>query len=177
MSEKTKVNIDAIPKGVVINSRNEINYTAQIAVDLNRDVNFEYAIVDEDFDENTFIPYTSAKKFVLFKHTNSDGSLKKKLLLLKCPEKCVAEVSIDIVPFLVNSNSTITTYQQQPMLETLGPRGTVLLNSTAANGGKDEPWYKNPLILIGLFLAVILAVIFLMKRNSNNNNRGSIFVD
>lgn len=166
MSIKTNVLVDKILKGVTINKNNEIDYSATIVINLEKDVDFEYAIVDEGNEERSFIPFEHAKKFVVINHKNTDGIFRKKTLILKSEEKSDAEISIDIEKLFNTSNP----------LETVGPRGTVLLNSTAGNGEKPV-WYKNPMILtgIGVLVFVILAIMFSKKKSPAGST--SIFVD
>nr|UOX61007.1 MAG: hypothetical protein DiTV3a_F2ORF4 [Diabrotica toursvirus 3a] len=160
---ENKIIVDSIPTGIIINKNNEVDYNSQIIVELEKDINFEYAIVNEGEDTNAL--YIPSKKFTVIKHSNNNGIYKKKLLLLKSDEKSNASVSIEISKLI--------------LLETMGPRGTVLLNSTETNNA--EPWYKNPLYLTGIFLIVILIAIFIFKSRRKNVvpgvNSGSIFVD
>lgn len=167
MSTKTNVLVDKILKGVTINKNNEIDYSATIVITLEKDVDFEYAIVDEGSEERSFIPFEHAKKFTVINYKNTDGILRRKTLILKSEEKSDAEISIDLEKLLTTNNP----------LETVGARGTVLLNSTAGNNGEKPVWYKNPMVLagIGILVFVILAIMFSKKKSPTGST--SIFVD
>lgn len=176
MMSKTNVAVDKILKGITINKNNEVDYIASIVVEMDDDIPFQYAVVDDGMAENTYTPFIDARKYVVIKHKNTNGIFKKKLLLLKSIEKANAEVTIDIERVLQTNN-----------LETLGPIGSVLLNNNQNNNHHNKEshgtiqnattpgkeWYKDPMILMGILILVILLVVFMSKKSKNND---SLFV-
>jgi hypothetical protein len=163
MSSKTNVVIDKILRGVFINKNNEVDYTANIIVELEKDVPFEYAVVDEGTEEQPFVPFSSAKKFVIIKHKNTNGVFRKKILLLKSNDRTDATVSIELDRLIATP----------AIAETLGPRGTVLLRQgeNDAPGQQKKEWYKDPWIL-GAIVVVVLLVVMVMSGNKKRNNDG-----
>lgn len=163
VTTKNNIIVDKIVKGITINKNNEINYTAQIVVELDKDIPLEYAVIDEENEDQ--IQYITAKKFIILKVSNVDGVFKKKLLMLKSSEKANAEITIDM-DLIFNTPQ---------FNDTLGPRGTILLNSTAdgnnssssSNNSNNDPWYKNPWIIGGIILILIL--FFTLRKTTTRN--------
>ncbi|QIH04926.1 hypothetical protein [Dasineura jujubifolia toursvirus 2a] len=161
-SSKTNVTLDKILKGVVLNKNNEVDYTADIVVELEKDIPFEYSIVDDEQEEKSFIPFSTAKKAVVISHKNTDGVFRRSVLLLKSSDKSDAVVNVTVNHVL----PTPTVY------ETLGPRGTVLLAQEAKpNDNQSTVWYKNPWIL-----GAILVGVLLLYSMSHKSSGGGVFV-
>lgn len=171
---KTNLILDKILKGVVLNKNNEVDYTADIVIELEKDIPFEYAIVENDYEEKNFIPFSTAKKFAYIKHKNTDGIFRKSILLLKTADKSDATVNVTL--------ERILSAPHEALSETLGgtgPRGTVLLaqqdagTTTTSDPKKREttevPWYQNPWILGAILVGVLIIV---MMRNSNSGSNG-----
>lgn len=178
MNLKTNIIVDKILKGVHINKNNDVDFTANILVDLDKDVVFEWAIVDEG-TEDSFIPFQQAKKTLSTKYQNNDGMYKKKMLMLRSPEKSNASIDIGI--------DRMFNPQDSNFLETLGPRGTVLLNSTADGNSfgsslvdkwKEGTWYKDP-IIISIIVGIVLVLFFFImsRRKRPGSSSTSIFAD
>lgn len=155
-----KLDIDTIVKGVPINKNNEINYTATIVVSLDKNIEFEYNIVDEG-SENTET-FSKAQKIIVIRHKNNNDNFIKKILLLKANEKVSADVNIEIEQVLPDEF-----FPQEGM----GPVGQVLMkNNDIENVESDKPaWYKDPWIVSIIIIGIVLLSICIMKRKSNNN--------
>lgn len=167
---KNSIVLDKFNKGILINKNREIDYTTNIIVECDKDSQFEYAIVDESNLDDNFIPYVTAKKYAIIKHANTDGIYKKKLLMLRSQDRCNASVTINI-DSLMSAHNT---------LETLGPRGTVLLSTVDTPGTEKKPWYKEP-TNIAIILMVVAFIAFMLMSNSRSGRaRGgdrSLFID
>lgn len=171
ITTKTNLLIDKIVRGVAVNKNQEIDYTADITVDLDKDIYFEYAIVDEGAIDDPNVNFTQARKRVTLKHVNSDGIYKKKVLLIKSLEKSSSQVTVDVERLIVTSvNSGVG-------LETLGPRGTVFLNSAVPADTAQTPWYKNPVIIAVIIGIVLLVAMFAISKRKGSNPERSMFID
>lgn len=164
MSTKSNIQVGKVLKGVPINSQHEVNYSAKIEVDLDKDVNFEYSIEDEGFN-NANVIFTSARKKTVITFSNTDGYYRKKILLVRSDEPVNASITIQVEKC----------FHCADPLESMGPRAQVLLSGAPSAGANNDPWYKDPWV-IGI-IAVIVLVVFLLMSKRNNNAQGSIFLD
>lgn len=155
----TSITLDKIVKGVPINNNQEVDYTAAITVHCDKDVTFEYAIVDDNYGDANAI-FNQARKYITLRHVNSDGIYRKKVLLLKSLDTVTADVSIDL-DLMYSANNV--------NYETLGPRAQVML-SGAENGATEtgKPWYENTTTLV---IVVILVILFLYIVSSSGMKR------
>lgn len=169
ITTKTNLLIDKIVRGVAVNKNQEIDYTADITVDLDKDVYFEYAIVDEGAIDDPNVNFLQARKRATLKHVNSDGIYKKKVLLLKSLEKSSSQVTVDVERLIVSPANAA--------LETLGPRGTVFLNSAVPADTAQTPWYKNPVIIAVIIGIVLLVAMFAISKRKGGNAERSMFID
>jgi hypothetical protein len=167
MADKVNIPVDKVPRGVEINRNGEVNYTADIVISLDSDIEFQYAVVEEGSESAPFIPYSSSKKLIVFKHKNTDGVFRKKILLIKSEEKSQATVSINVERFL----ST----EQSPSIEQLGPRGRVLLTSGGVQNEDTAPWYKNPWVL-GAIVVGVLIIVMSMSSSEKKKPVSSFYV-
>lgn len=173
MTNKTNLHLDNITKGININKNKEVDYIARIIIKPDSSVTYEYAIIESGEEDNSFIPYTSAKGKINITHKNTDGIHKKMVLLLKSEDRVNVEVDIDVERYYNYHGD---------LLETLGPRGQVLLNAsteTAAASTSANPkkiWYKDPWVIGGGVLALFLIFILFMAMRKPKNS-GSLFAD
>lgn len=174
MTNKTNLRLDNIKKGIFINRNKEVDYIANIIIQSDTNTPYEYAIIESGEEDSTFIPFTLGKGTLAITHKNTDGVHKKMVLLLKSEEPIDVEVKIDIERYY-NYNGD--------GLETLGPRGQVLLNSSSgtsvsterqSNPAVKKIWYKDPWIIGGAVLVLILIVIFMMASRKQKNS-GTLF--
>lgn len=170
MTYKINMTIDKLLTGVIINKNNEINYSVNIVVELEKDIPFEYAIVNEGDQDDKFIPFISAKKFAIIKHKNINNKLTKKLLLLKSSEPTNSNITIDIEK-IFNTDPTET------MESDYVPRGKFLLNPSYVENAEDKNvvWYKDPWILGAILVGVLLVFAYFAKSKKSGNS--SIFLD
>lgn len=175
MSSKTNIVLDKILKGVLINKHNEINYIATIVVELEKDIQFEYAIVDEGYEDND-LTFTQVKKTLVVTHRNTDDVFKKKLLMLKSSEKVNANISIELEKF----------YNNDLYHETINSTGKVLLGvedpaAQPSTGGVTQPgevtpktttkvWYKDPWIIGAIIVGILVLTIMMSYRKKNTNS-------
>ena len=167
MSTKSNMQVGNVLKGVPINSQHEVNYTAKISVVLDKDINFEYSIEDEGFN-NANVIFNSARKDTVINFSNTDGYYRKKLLLIRSDEPANANVTIQVEKCFRCSSS----------LESMGPRGQVLLSGATTNNtnnSNNDPWYKDPWVIA--IIAVIVLVFYMLMSRRKTNVEGSIFLD
>lgn len=173
MTYKTNLLLDNIKKGIYINKNKEVDYIARIVIKPESNLPYEYAIIESGEEDNSFIPFTLAKGKINITHKNTDGTYKKKVLLLRSEDHVDVEVDIDVERYY--------NYHGE-LLETLGPRGQVLLNASAetATASTDvkpkKIWYKDPWVIGGGVLALFLIIVFVMATRKPKNS-GSLFAD
>lgn len=181
MNTDKNVTIDKIANGLYINN-NETNFESNIYINLEKDIGFQYAIVNENEQDNP-ISFTYAIKSANINYKNTDGIYNRKLLLLKTDEgKTLARIKIHTsVSYLpesmatsrvdLNKSVSINRYQNQ---------NKSFLNATGDNNNPkdevEEDWYKKP-INIGIMILIVLIVAILFFKNKNNNTEtgGAIF--
>lgn len=178
MTNKTSLRLDNIRKGIYINKEKEVDFLANIIIQSETTIPYEYVIIESGDEDNSFLPFTLCKGTTAITHKNTDGIHKKMVLLLKSEEPIDVEVKIDVERYYNLHGDG---------LETLGPRGQVLLNSSdgkaaaSTESQENKPvkkiWYKDPWIIGGIVLALILIVIFIMASRKSKSNSGTLFAE
>lgn len=158
MITKETIVIDTILKGVVLNKNNEIDYVSNIQIELDKDVYFEYAIVNEGNEFSAV--FTSAKKIANFSFKNIDGISQKKMVVLKSSEKCHALITVETDRIFTNVDPSLVTR------ETLGPTGKVMMREE----DQQVPFYqKSEVLILGLVISVALGMWYFSSRKKSSN--------
>lgn len=180
MALKSKILINDVLKGILLNPNKEINFTTHINIITDDDIEFQYYIgpesktprfnrvfkslsIEYTFNENIFKPIE-----IFFQSINQKSSY--------------ATFSINTSP-IINSNinpqqetamSTLTDSRfKRPVVQITPEYQQQVYHEEAAT-----PWYKNPLN-IGIAIVVILIIATFMMKNKKDNSGlgGSLFID